>query len=277
MTTAKTQLLALLGHPVAHSRSPAIHTAALEALGVDARYLAFDVAPARLGEAVAGLRALGALGANVTIPHKQAVMAHLDAIEPTAAAIGAVNTIVRDGDRLVGANTDAAGLVSSLKDAGFDPGGAHVLVVGAGGAARAAIVGLAEAGAAHVTVAARRAEQASALASGLRVGAPVCAVELGALPLAGTDLLIQATSATMGPDGEGFAAALGLDALPDHATVIDLVYAPLETAVLRVARARGLRCVDGLGMLVGQAAVALERWLGVPAPLEVMRAAARVS
>ncbi len=275
MTSAATQLLALLGHPVGHSRSPALHTAAIEALGLDAAYLAFDVAPEALGAAVAGLRALGARGANVTVPHKQAVMPFLDAIEPGAAAIGAVNTIVRDGARLVGANTDAPGLVRSLADAGFHPAGAHVLVVGAGGAARAAAVGLAEAGAAHVTVAARRLDAAEALAGSLAVPAPVRAVELGALPLGQVDLLVQATSATMGLDADdAFARALGLERLPDHATVIDLVYAPIETTVLRAARARGLRAVDGLGMLVWQAALAFERWLGVPPPIAAMRAAA---
>lgn len=275
MTSAATQLLALLGHPVGHSRSPAIHTAAIEALGLDAAYLAFDVAPDALGDAVAGLRALGARGANLTVPHKQAVIPLLDAVEPSAAAIGAVNTIVRDGARLVGANTDAPGLVRSLADAGFDTAGAHVLVVGAGGAARAAAVGLAEAGAAHVTVAARRLDAAEALAGSLAVPAPVRAVELGALPLGQVDLLVQATSATMGLDADdGFARALGLERLPDHATVIDLVYAPLETTVLRAARARGLRAVDGLGMLVWQAALAFERWLGVAPPIAAMRAAA---
>ncbi|MEZ4338815.1 MAG: shikimate dehydrogenase [Sandaracinaceae bacterium] len=274
MTSAKTQLLALLGHPVDHSRSPAIHTAAIEALGLDAAYLAFDVAPADVGAAIAGLRAIGARGANVTVPHKQAVMPFLDAIEPAAAAIGAVNTIVRDGDRLVGANTDAPGLVRSLTEAGFDPTGAHVLVVGAGGAARAAVVGLAEAGAAHVTVAARRRVAAEALAT-LAVPAPVRAVELAALPLAKVDLLVQATSATLNVDiDDGFARTLSLDALPDHATVIDLVYAPLETTVLRAARARGLRTIDGLGMLVWQAALAFERWLGAAPPIEAMREAA---
>ena len=144
MSTAATRLLALLGHPVAHSRSPAIHAAALAALGVDARYLAFDVRPEALGAAVEGLRALGALGANVTVPHKRAVMAHLDRVEPAAAAIGAVNTIAREGDALVGSNTDAPGLVRSLEDAGVALAGRRVWVVGAGGAARAAVAGLAE-------------------------------------------------------------------------------------------------------------------------------------
>ncbi len=263
MTTARTRLLGLLGDPVAHSRSPAIHTAALGALGIDASYLAFEVAGADLGRAVAGLRAIGALGANVTVPHKVAVMAHLDAIEPAARAIGAVNTIVRDEARLVGLNTDAPGLVRALLDAGCEPRSANVLVLGAGGAARAAIVGLRDAGAAHVSVTARRPERAEELAGEL--GARP--IDLAAVRAAEIDLLVQATSATMGEDAEAFAATLPIDALPAHATVMDLVYAPLETTVLRAARARGLRTVDGLGMLVWQAALALERWLALDDPL----------
>lgn len=275
MSTAATRLLALLGHPVSHSRSPRIHGAALEALGIDATYLAFDVAPADLGAAVRGLRALGALGANVTVPHKEAVMAHLDEVEPDARAIGAVNTLIREGARWIGANTDAPGLVRALTEAGFDPAGAQVHVIGAGGAARAAVVGLARAGAARVTVAARRVERAENLVRSLALAVPLEGVPLDASPPRDVDLLVQATSATMHAEaGEALARALALDALPAHATVIDLVYAPLETAVLRAARARGLRAVDGLGMLVHQAALAFERWMGIAPPLDAMRAAA---
>lgn len=277
MTTAHTRLLALLGAPVAHSRSPAIHTAALEAMGVDARYLAFAVPPAGLAEAVRGLRALGALGANVTVPHKRAVMAHLDEVEPAARAIGAVNTLVREGERWIGANTDAPGLVRSLEEAGVELAGARVWVVGAGGAARAAVAGLAEAGVASIRVSARRPEQAAELVEDL---APLAGDRLhhGALEgAAPADLFVQATSATLegAADPDRFAASLPLHALAPNATVIDLVYAPLETAALRRARALGLRTVDGLGMLVWQAALALERWTGVEPPVEVMRAAAR--
>lgn len=276
MTTARTRLLALLGHPVAHSRSPAIHTAALEAMGVDARYLAFAVAPDALGHAVDGLRAMGALGANVTVPHKRTVMAHLDAIEPAARAIGAVNTLVREGERWVGANTDAPGLVRSLEEAGVTLDGARVWVVGAGGAARAAVAGLAEAGAGSIRVQARRAAQAAELVEDL---APLAGERLSHGPLTGAppaDLLVQATSATLesAADPEGFAAALPLQALAPGATVVDLVYAPLETAALRRARQLGLRTVDGLGMLVWQAALALARWTGAEPPIDVMRAAA---
>lgn len=274
MTTAQTELLALLGRPVHHSRSPLIHTAALRALQIDAAYLAFEVADGDVGAAISGLRALGARGANVTIPHKLAVMPHLDGIEPAAKAIGAVNTIYREGGRLLGANTDAPGLVRSLREAGFDPQGSHAVVLGAGGAARAAVVGLIEAGASRITIAARKRSRAEELATALRGRVKPAAVALDQTRLDGADLLVQATSATMGSDAASFAAGLGLDALPTHATVVDLVYAPLETEVLKAARARDLICVDGLGMLIWQAALALERWLGVEAPVDVMRRAA---
>jgi len=279
MTTSHTKLLGLLGHPVSHSRSPAIHTAALAALGVDATYLAFDVPEPGLASAVAGLDALGALGVNVTVPHKVAVMGHLDGLDSAASAIGAVNTITRDGDGWVGRNTDAPGLVRSLLEADVDPTGANVLVLGAGGAARAAVVGLSEAAASGVTIAARRLDRAEALVSSVETRAPLHAADLKGLQVGQFDLLIQATSATMGPHAETFARSLPIAELPDHATVMDLVYAPLETTVLAAARARGLRTVDGLGMLIWQAALALEHWLALPealppAVIASMRAAA---
>jgi len=277
VTSAKTRWLGVLGWPVEHSRSPAIHTAALEASGIDAVYLPLPVPPESLASAIDGLRALGAFGANVTLPHKERVMEHLDAVEPSARAIGAVNTIVRDGDRLVGANTDGAGLARSLSEAGVVVRGARVLVVGAGGAARASVAGLLEEGAAEVAVAARRADRAADIASSIE-GA-VSALDLsdpGAMRAAAaqTDLLVQATSATLGDRDPTFAASLPLAELPASAAVVDLVYSPRETSVLRAAAARGLRTVDGLGMLVWQAALAFERWHGVTAPVEVMRRAA---
>ena len=276
MTTAKTRWLGVLGWPVEHSRSPQIHTAALEATGIDAVYLPLAVPPAELASAVSGLRALGALGANVTLPHKERVMEHLDAIEPAALAIGAVNTIVREGDRLIGANTDGDGLARSLSEGGVSLEGARALVIGAGGAARASVRGLLDAGVRSITIAARRIEQASEIVAARDGLAAIALDDARALEDAARscDLLVQATSATLGDRDPTFAASLPLAALPEHATVIDLVYSPRETAVLRAAAARGLRTVDGLGMLVWQAALAFERWHGVAAPIEVMRRAA---
>lgn len=267
------ELLAVIGHPIHHSLSPAMHGAAIASLGLDAVYLAFDVAPGALGDAVRGLRALGARGFNVTLPHKETIVAHLDAIDDAARAIGAVNTVVREGDRLLGTNTDARGLVRSLEEAGVALGGARVVVVGAGGAARAAAYGIAAAGASAVIVAARRPAQASVIAhdlGGVITAGPLDAPRL----LAGCDLLVQASSATLHDDaGRALAEALPLDELAPGAAVIDLVYRPRVTAVLAAAAARGLRTVDGLGMLVHQGALALERWTGRPAPIAVMREA----
>jgi len=276
VTTAKTRWLGVLGWPVDHSRSPQIHTAALEATGIDAVYLPLAVPPVELASAVSGLRALGALGANVTLPHKERVMEHLDAIEPAALAIGAVNTIVREGDRLIGANTDGDGLARSLREGGASLEGARALVIGGGGAARASVRGLLDAGARSIIVAARRVEQAEQVASGESAVSALALGDARTLEDAarGCDLLVQATSATLGDRDPAFAASLPIAALPAHATVIDLVYSPRETAVLRAAAARGLRTLDGLGMLVWQAALAFERWHGVAAPIDVMRRAA---
>lgn len=282
MTSAASRFLGVLGWPVGHSRSPAIHTAALASTGIDAVYVAFPVPPEQLPAAVGGLRALGALGANVTLPHKERVMELLDELEPAARAIGAVNTIVRDGERLIGTNTDGAGLARSLGEAGVRLDGARVLVVGAGGAGRASVFGLAQAGAAEIAVAARRLEQAERLVEELAVSTrvPLRAVDLrdeALREVAGrTDLLVQATSATLGDSayGASFAAVLPLSSLPESAVVVDLVYVPRETAVMKAAAARGLRTVDGLGMLVWQAALAFERWTGIAPPIDVLRRAA---
>lgn len=283
----ETTLLGIFGWPVAHSRSPAMHHAAARALGLNVAYLPFPVAPAHLGDAVRGVRALGLRGVNVTLPHKEQVMAHLDQVHPDARAIGAVNTIVHEADgTLHGENTDAPGLVRSLEEAGVPLDGARVLVLGAGGAARAAVVGLARHGAAEVVVVARRAEQARSLAKELNPVVAGCARGLGSTDTdavrdayRGTTLLVQATSATLHgrPDAQAFADALPLELLPDDARVVDLVYQPRETTVMARAAARGLVCVDGLGMLVHQGALAFTRWTGHEAPAAVMRAALEAS
>lgn len=272
----------ILGWPVEHSRSPALHSAAFRARGLEATYVCFPVHPDDVADAVRGLKALGVRGANVTVPHKEAVMRYLDGVTPEARAIGAVNTIVREVDRLIGHNTDAPGLARSLDDAGVELAGTRALVIGAGGAARASVVGLASRGAIHVAIAARRREQAEALVADLT---PVCgtttlhAADLSRATLdevlPETNLLVQSTSATLAssPDASGFAAGLAIELLPAHATVVDLVYRPRVTTVLARAQERGLKIVDGLGMLLHQGALAFELWTHMPAPLDVMRAA----
>jgi shikimate dehydrogenase len=271
----------ILGWPVEHSRSPAMQNAAFQARGLTANYVCFSVHPDDVADAVRGLKALGVRGANVTVPHKEAVIQWLDEVTPEARAIGAVNTIVREVDRLIGHNTDAGGLTRSLDEADVPLDGARAVVLGAGGAARAAVVGLARRGARSVVVAARRGERAEALVDSLRdacAGCELISSDFAHAALAAhfrdASLLVQSTSATLAnaPDPAGFAAQLALEALPKDAAVMDLVYKPRETAVLAQARERGLKTVDGLGMLLHQGALAFELWTHMPAPIEVMRA-----
>jgi len=270
----------IFGFPVEHSLSPAMHNAAFKALGIDATYAKRAVAPDTLAAALKSFVADGFSGANVTVPHKEAVMALLDEVEPAARAIGAVNTIVREGDLLRGCNTDARGLAESLREASVSLQGARVVVLGAGGAARAAVVGLGQAGATSVVIAARRADRASALAAELR--------EVATTHVRGTDmneglrealskatLLVQATSATLAsdPNAGAFAESIPVEVMPSDATVIDLVYKPRVTTLIQRAQHRGLRTVDGLGMLLHQGALAFSLWTKQPAPIDVMRAA----
>lgn len=273
----------LLGHPVAHSRSPAMWRAAFAAAGVDAVYAPFDVPPDDLAAALAGARALGVAGLNVTVPHKAAVLRHLDAVDGDARILGAANVIARDRGRLVGLNTDAEGLARALDEAGVALAGRPALVLGAGGAARAAALALARCGASEVWVSARRPDAARALADALGSAAPARPVAAPGpdLDVADVGAVVQATSATLAAPGDAagaararaFAETLPLARLAPGTPVVDLVYAPRTTAVLARAEALGLRPVDGLGMLLHQAALAWARWCPGPAPLAAMRAA----
>jgi shikimate dehydrogenase len=267
--SARTRLAAVMGSPVAHSLSPAIHNAAFAATGADWVYVAFEVDEPGVGAAMAGVRALGIAGLSVTMPAKEAVARHVDERSSDADALGAVNCVaVRDG-RLVGHNTDGAGFVDALQlDAGIGLDGLDAVVLGAGGAARAVVRALAGAGAARVTVVARnpdRGEVAARLAGEAgRVGAPV--------DVAGAAVVVNATPVGMGDD----AGALPVD--PTHLgagqVVVDLIYHPRRTALLVAAEAAGATPVDGLGMLVHQAAHQFRIWTGLDAPLVAMRAAA---
>ena len=271
--------LGIFGWPVAHSKSPQMHESAARALGLDLRYERFGVAPDALAEAVAEKHRAGIDGYNVTVPHKEAIMSLLDEVAPAARAIGAVNTVVRADGGYLGHNTDAPGFVRSLEEAGVPVEGARVVILGAGGAARAAVVGLANAGAEEITVLSRRPEQGEALERSL---GPLLATPLAAAPLGkakgffeSATLLVQATSATLGsnPAAAEFAASLPVEALPEDAAVVDMVYEPLKTSLLERAESRGLVVVDGLGMLLHQGAIAFEMWTGLVPPLDVMRAA----
>lgn len=259
--TAATALCGIVLHPAGHTRSPAMHNAAYAALGIDAVYLAFDVPPAALGEALRGARALGVRQLSVSIPHKVAAMEHLDEIEAVAARIGAVNTIVLREGRLVGSNTDWVGVVRSLEtELRLD--GARAVVLGAGGTARAAIHGLRARGA-RVWVLNRTVGKARALAAELGAEG---AGPLAALADTPHDALVNTTSVGLDEDASPVDAA----AIGPAAVVLDAVYQPERTRLLRDAESRGARTVSGRWMLVHQAVAQLEAWTS---PVEAERAA----
>jgi len=273
-----THLVGLIGYPVGHSRSPAMQQAAFDVLGIPAHYVLWETPPETLAERIASLRAPEVLGANVTIPHKTAVVPLLDALAPSALqAGGAVNTIVRGADdRLTGHNTDVTGVLRVLDSHGAGDAGQSALVLGAGGAARAAWAAARERGmtlrvAARHPSAAREALSALGLSSAETI--PLDAPDELAKALATSSILINATSVGMGDPLASPLSAELLAHLPPTALVFDMVYAPPETALLRMAQARGLLVVRGLEMLLEQGAAAFELWTGSPAPIAVMRAA----
>jgi shikimate dehydrogenase len=264
-----TRVAALIGHPVAHSLSPALHNAAFRAAGADWVYVAFDVVPGDADRALDAMRTLGLGGLSVTTPHKEHVAEAVDLCSPAARALSSVNTVVSLSDgRLEGHSTDGDGFVASLREAGSDPAGCRVLVLGAGAAARSVIDALGRAHVTEVVVVNRsdaRARHAAELAGGVgRVG------DLN--DVVSADIIVNATSVGMGTDAHESPVPAHL--LRSSHVVADLVYHPLETPFLVMARAAGARTVDGLGMLVHQAALQQQLWLGVAADPAVMRAAA---
>jgi shikimate dehydrogenase len=267
--SARTHLAGVIGHPVRHSLSPVIHNAGFRALDLDWAYVAFEVLPGEAAAALDAMRVLGIDGLNVTMPHKAEVAAAVDRLSPVAEALAAVNTVVREGDELIGESTDGVGFLRSLADEGFDPAGRRCAVIGAGGAARAVVHALAGAGAGAVAVVARRPEAAAATA--LLGGEPADASAVGS-----ADLVVNATPVGM----RGVAALHGepqlpvdVDLLHEGQLVVDLVYEPLVTPLLDAATQRGAATLGGVGMLLHQAAVAFERWTGQEAPLPAMSAA----
>jgi shikimate dehydrogenase len=257
----------LLGHPVAHSLSPAMHNAAFAALGLPHRYEARDVEPHRLADTVEALRGPDVLGANITIPHKEAVLRLVDELADEARRIGAVNTVVRRSSRLVGDNTDGQGFARALAAAGVDVAGKDVMVLGAGGAARACVAALGAARTVHV--AARGLDRASALVAA--AGEPTRAMPWAdARRTARIDVLVNATP--IGLHGEDLLADFSFTEIPP--AIVDLVPTRTETPLVRRAReAQHVRVVDGLSMLLHQAARSFTLWTGREAPLAVMRAA----
>lgn len=262
--TASTRIAAVLGWPVAHSKSPALHNAAFAAAGIDAVFVALAVPPGEVATVVRALAATGALGASVTVPHKEAARAACTRVEPLAARAGAVNCLVFEGADVVGHNTDAGGFVDALAEAGVGIGAGRAVLLGGGGAARAVAVGLTDAGA-DVTVAARRPEAVTWCNA--RPWADIPAL------LDGAALLVDCTSAALDADADrALADAVPLDRMPTGAAVATLVY-HRPTTLLERAAARGLITVDGAGMLLHQGARAFTLWTGRPAPIDVMRSA----
>ncbi|HWD51990.1 MAG TPA: shikimate dehydrogenase [Acidimicrobiales bacterium] len=271
--SAATTVVGVIGDPVAHSLSPRLHNVAFAHLGLDWVSVGFRVAKGNTGTALDGVRVLGIRGLSVTMPHKDDAATHVDRLTPMAERLGAVNCVTNDDGVLIGDNTDGRGLVAALRRGGhFDPDGHRCLVVGAGGAARSIIAALADSGAAEVVVVNRtrtRAEAAAALAGSVgRVGV--------AADVATCDLVVNATPTGM-PGSPGRPGPEGPDRWPldpellgPRQLAVDLVYHPAVTPWLEAARNRGAEVLNGLGMLVHQAALQLELWTGQEPPLDAM-------
>ncbi len=276
----RTRVAALIGDPVAHSLSPAMHNAAFEALGVDWVYVAFRVGPGEAGAAVAAVRTLGLAGLSVTMPHKRAVALAVDALGPVAARLGVANTVAWSRDRpgqLVGESTDGSGFLEALQEEGFSPQGRDVVVLGSGGAARAVTDAVSGAGAGSVTVVGRDPARAASCAA---LGGPgartVLAGDAGQLrkAVSSAELVVNATSVGMS-DPRSVPMDLRSGWFSSGQLVMDLIYNPAETPLMRVAEAGGARVVNGLSMLVHQARRQVECWTGLLPPAGVMLAAAR--
>ncbi len=265
----KTLLTGIIGYPVRHSLSPQMHNSAFEALGLNYCYVPMEVRPEALEDAVKGLRALGFVGVNVTVPHKEGVMEYLDEVSEEARFIGAVNTILIKDGKMKGYNTDAWGFRRALEEEGILPEGEEVFLAGAGGAAKAVAYALAGV-CSKLYIYNRTKERAMALAE--RTSGRGCPVEVldGPQVPGAVSLVVNATSLGLRPEDP---LPVDISTLRPHHVVYDLIYK--ETPLLKEASSRGLRAVDGSGMLLWQAVFAFRIWTGKEPPLEVMRAALR--
>ncbi len=271
------QVFGIFGTPIAHALSPVMHNAAFAALGLPHHYHAFEVAPDRLEEAIQAMDALGFGGVNITLPHKEKVLPFLDRIDTTARRVGAVNTIAIENGRWVGYNTDGAGWMRALLEAGVDPMGMRALLLGSGGAAASVAYTLLEHQAGPLSIFCRRTETGHPLANRLRATFPQHEIEV--FPLSEFQkivsdfpkaLLIQATPLGLCPDDP---LPIPIESLQPGWVVSDLVYRPYETPLLVQAKKRGVQTIPGIGMLLYQGVLAFERWTGEIAPISVMKAA----
>ena len=278
-----TKYVGVIGYPAQQSLSAVFQQAAFSHLGLDLRYEVWATPAERLAEVVQGLRAPDRLGANVTIPHKEAVLPLMDETDEVARRVAAVNTIVNRQGRLHGHNTDVGGFLRALReDGGFDPAGRRAVIAGAGGAARAVAVALCEAGARTVTVMNRTPDRAAKLVSDLREAAGHTVLD--SLPaegaawwsaLGGGDLLVNCTSVGSAGSAEESESPVPVDVIHPGLLIYDLIYRPAETLLMATARARGAQVLGGLPMLIYQGAESFRIWTGLEAPIDIMFAAAR--
>ena len=274
------QRLGIIGYPIGHSISPIFQQAGLDHLGIDATYEKWEVTPEGVGDFVAGLRAPGTLGINITVPHKQAVIPFLDEVDEWATAAGAVNTIVNHDGHLTGHNTDGPGFLRALLvETGYDPSRTRALILGAGGAARGILLALIRGGVDSLVIANRtleRAETLAQLSSDNGVGSEAISLSGDALTeaAASANLIVNCTTMGMshGPDEHG--SPISAAQIPATAIVNDVVYTPLLTPILKEAAAAGATALGGLHMLVYQGVLSFQMWTGVDAPVDVMLAAA---
>lgn len=275
--SGQTRIVGVIGDPVQHSRSPQMHNAAIVERKLDYVYVPFHVRSGELREAIEGFKALNVLGVNVTIPHKQTVMSILDDVSHEATLIGAANTLIFCDGRVSGDNTDAQGFLRAMTEEGIDiPVGGSAVVLGAGGAARAVVVALALSGLGLITVANRTGWKAIQFEKDL---ATISETEISAVDLASNqlnsairsaDLLVNTTSVGMQETDQ---LLIDPDSLNPGTIVYEIVYTPLETPLLRVAREKGCQTIGGIGMLVHQGAIAFEKWIGIVPNVETMRIA----
>ena len=275
--TGKTKIVGVIGDPVEHSRSPQMHNAAIAELGLDYVYVPFHIQPDALAAAIEGFKAINAVGLNVTLPHKQAVIPLLDEISREVELIGAVNTLIFEDGRIKGDNTDGAGFLEGMRETGFElPQGETALVIGAGGSARAVIVALSSIGLETIFIANRTLLKAAKLAEDLSeaIDTSIYGIGLDTPQLADVvhSAALVVNTASVGMDISK-PPLIQAEWLRPRTAVYDIVYTPPETRLLLAAAERGCHTIQGLGMLLHQGAIAFEKWTGVAPPVKTMRQA----